>query len=108
MQYLQLNQLDKAAETISAALKQAPDAFVLRLSYGLVLLREKKYADSESQLRLALEQNDSAVAHEYRGRALIGLRRLDEAEQELRRALSIGGDQAATAHRYLGAIYIER
>jgi regulator of sirC expression with transglutaminase-like and TPR domain len=42
------------------------------------------------------------------GRALIGLLRYEEAERECLRALALGGDEARMAHRYLGAIYIER
>ena len=108
LQYLQLNELDRAAEALGAALKHAPDEFILRLNYGLVLLQRKNYAAAEVELHTAVEKNDlSAPAHEYRGRALIGLLRLEEAEKELQRALALGGDQAANSHRYLGAIYMQ-
>lgn len=108
MQYLQLNELDRAAESLRAALKQAPREFIPQLNYGLVLLQLKKYAESEAALRLALEENDTlAPTHEYRGRALIGLQKFAEAERELLRALALGGEQAASAHRYLGALYLQ-
>jgi tetratricopeptide (TPR) repeat protein len=109
MQYLQLNELERAADSVRKAIKLAPDAFLLRLNHGLILLQQKKYADAEAELKLALAKNEaSALAHEYRGRALIGLQNLDDAEKELRRAIELGGDLAANAHRYLGALYMQR
>jgi len=108
MQYLQLNELDHAAESLSAALKQAPEEFIPRLNYGLVLLQQKKYAAAETELRKAIAKEElSAPAHEYRGRALIGLQQLESAEKELLRALALGGEQAASTHRYLGAVYMQ-
>src|SRR5881396_2111267 len=109
MQYLQLNDLDQAAAALQKAAKYAPEAFLIRLNYGLVLLQQKKFTDAESELRPAVAKNDaSAAAREYLGRALIGLHRLDEAEKELRRSVELGGDRAANAHRYLGALYMQR
>ena len=108
MQYLQQNELDKAAESLREALRQAPDDFIPRLNYGLVLLQQKDYKEAEVELRSAIEKNESSPpAHEYRGRALIGLHRLEEAEKELQRALTLGGDQAVNSHRYLGAVYMQ-
>ena len=109
VQYMRLEQLDKAAEAFRHALRLAPDVAVLRLNYGLLLVRRKDFAEAEAQLRRALEKDDSsAVAHLYRGRALIALRRHDEAERELQTALRLGGDGAGMAHRFLAALYIER
>jgi tetratricopeptide (TPR) repeat protein len=108
MQYLQLNELDRAAEALAAAVKEAPAEFIPALNYGLVLLQQKKYAAAEESLRSAIAKDDSsAPAHEYRGRALIGLQRLEEAEKELLRAVSLGGDRVANSHRYLGAVYMQ-
>ncbi len=109
MQYLRVNELQHAAESLRTALKYAPNLFIPRMNYGLVLLQQKQFAKAEVELRQALEKDDlSAPAHEYRGRSLIGLQRLDEAEKELLRAVALGGDQAANSHRYLGALYMER
>src|SRR5262249_30813823 len=109
MQYLRINELEHAAESLRTAIKYAPNLFIPRMNYGLVLLQQKQFAKAEAQLSQALEKNDqSAPAHEYHGRALIGLQRLDEAEKELLRAVALGGDQAANAHRYLGALYMQR
>jgi tetratricopeptide (TPR) repeat protein len=109
IQYLQLNRLEKAAEAFRSAIKLAPDAFIPRLNYGYVLLQQKKDTEAELELRRAMERNESSAAvHLYRARALIRMQRGDEAEKELQRALALGGDEANLAHRYLGALYIER
>ena len=109
VQHMKLEQLDKAAEAFRHALRLAPDVAVLRLNYGILLIRRKDFDGAEEQLRRALEKDDSNMtAHLYRGRALIALKRYDEAERELQTALRLGGDGAAMAHRFLGALYIER
>jgi tetratricopeptide (TPR) repeat protein len=109
MQYLKLNDLARASESLQQAVKLLPDAFVPRLNYGLVLLQQKKYSEAEAELHAANTRNDkSAPAHEYLGRALIGLQRLDEAEKELQQSVALGGEQAVNAHRYLGALYMQR
>ncbi|MGH9900596.1 MAG: tetratricopeptide repeat protein [Pyrinomonadaceae bacterium] len=109
VQYLKLGQLDRAAESFRAAIKLAPEAFLLRLNHGIVHVQQKKFPEAEGELQGAIKLNEtSTAAHLYRGRALIGLNRYDEAEKELLRAVALGGDDASMAHRYLGAIYIER
>lgn len=109
MQYLKLNDLARASDSLKTAVKLMPDAFVTRLNYGLVLLQQKKYSEAEIELRAANTRDDkSAPVHEYLGRALIGLQRLDEAEKELKRSVELGGQLAANAHRYLGALYMQR
>lgn len=109
MQYLKLNDLARASDSLQKAVKLMPDAFVTRLNYGLVLLQQKKYSEAEVELRAANTRDDkSAPAHEYLGRALIGLQRLDEAEKELKRSVELGGELAANSHRYLGALYMKR
>jgi len=109
IQYWKTGQLDKAAEVFRSALKLSPDGFSLRLNYGIVLVHLKRYKDAEPELRHATQVNDgSALAHYYLGRALANSQRYEEAEKELLRALSIGGDEANSAHRYLGAIYNDR
>jgi tetratricopeptide (TPR) repeat protein len=60
-------------------------------------------------LLAALKENDkSAIAHYYLGRALAYLGQFDEAETELNSAITLGGEQMKEAHRYLGAIYHAR
>lgn len=109
VQYLNLGETEKAAEALRSALALEPDAFVLRLNYGIVLLQRRRFAEAEAELGHALRLSDASfAAHLYRGRALIGLVRYEEAERECLRALALGGEAARMAHRYLGAIYIER
>ncbi|MGI9106264.1 MAG: tetratricopeptide repeat protein [Pyrinomonadaceae bacterium] len=110
VQYLKLGETGKAAEALRAALKLAPGIFVLHFNYGIILIQQKHFAEAEAELGRTLELDEAAfAAHLYRGRALIGLLRYDEAERALQRALALGGDgRASMAHRYLGAIYIER
>jgi type IV pilus assembly protein PilF len=108
-QYTGLGQLTDAADAFASAVKLAPDEPVLRINYGILLIRQKKYAEAEEQLARAAELDDkSAAARLHRGHALIRLGRGAEAEAELRLALKLGGAQTALAHRYLGALYVER
>ncbi len=109
MQYLKVNELNLAHDSLVLALRQDPEPFILHLNYGLILLQRKQFDKAEAEMRIALDKsNSSAPAHEYLGRALIGLQRLDEAEKELKRALELGGEQAFNAHRYLGAVYMQK
>jgi Flp pilus assembly protein TadD len=108
-QYVRLGQLDDAAEAFDAAVRLAPDEPVLRVNYGILLIRQKKYAEAERHLARAVAlDGKNAAARVQRGHALIRLGRGDEAESELRLALKLGGAEAALAHRYLGALYVER
>lgn len=109
VQYMRLNLLGEAAAAFRDALAVTPDAYLPRFNLGMTLLQQKKYAEAETEFSRAIQKNDSSVvAHLYRGRVLIHLRRFGEAEKELRRVISLGGDEAAMAHRYLGALYKEQ
>lgn len=106
VQYLKLNQADNAAEVLHRAVKIAPDAIPPRLNFGIALLQQRNFADSELQLREVISRNDgAATAHLYLGINLIHLRNYDEAEKELQKALSLSGDELHLAHYYLGGIY---
>lgn len=108
-QYMRLGQLDEAADAFAAAVKLAPDVSVLRINYGILLIRRKKYAEAETHLARAVALDEkSGAARLHRGHALIRLGRGAEAEAELRRAVELGGPATALAHRYLGALYVER
>lgn len=108
-QYMSLNQLGDAAEAFTVAVKLAPEEAVLRINYGVLLIRQKKYAEAEGQLARAVAlDGQSAAARVQRGHALIRLGRGAEAETELRAAVKLGGPAATLAHRYLGALYFER
>ena len=109
IQHMELGHFEEAAEALRSALKLAPNVLSSRLNYGFVLLQQKIYSAAESEFRLVLENDNTlGMAHLYRGRALIGLFRDDEAEKELRRAIELGGEEVNLAHRYLGALYGER
>jgi tetratricopeptide (TPR) repeat protein len=109
VQNMELGRYEEATEALRSALKLVPDALSTRLNYGFVLLQRKNYSSAESEFRVVIEKNDAlALAHLYRGRALLGLFRDDEGEKELRRAIELGGEEVNLAHRYLGALYSER
>ena len=109
VQYQKLNELDKAAEALQSALKISQKAFAPLVNFGIVLVRMKRYPEAEVVLRAALQENDkSAIAHYYLGRALAYLGKFDDAEKELNQAVTWGGEQMKEAHRYLGAIYHAR
>lgn len=109
VQYMRLGQLDKANDSLVAALKLSPDAFTPLVNHGVVLVLLKRFPEAETELRKALKSDDkSAVAHYYLGRALAYQGQFDEGEKELTTAITIGGDEMKEAHRYLGAIYHAR
>jgi Flp pilus assembly protein TadD len=106
---MRLGQLDDAARAFDSAVKLAPDEPVLRINYGILLVRRKKYAEAETHLARAVALDEkNAAARLHRGHALIRLGRGAEAEGELLLAVKLGGPAAALAHRYLGALYVER
>jgi tetratricopeptide (TPR) repeat protein len=111
VQYMQLKQWDKATDALRKAIRISPDAFYPHLNYGIVLVQVKNYKEATSELRFAVQKDGtSAVAHLYLGRALINVGQYDAAESALRHTITIGGsgDEIVEAHRYLGAVYIEK
>lgn len=107
--YMQTGQLDEAETALQSALKLGPEAFPPIFNHGLLLVRKKQFNEAEKELRRALAKDDrSAAAHLYLGRVLISLQKYDEAEQQLQRAFALGGDRLSLAHRFLGALYMER
>ena len=109
VQYLKLGDYQSALDAFTKALKITPDSFILHLNSGISLFSLNKPAEAETQFAAALVKNEaSGSAHLYHARALIALKRLDDAEKDLKRALEIGGDEAKLAHRYLAWIYVEK
>jgi tetratricopeptide (TPR) repeat protein len=109
VQYQKVGELEKANDALQSALKISPNSFAPLVNHGIVLVRLKKYAEAEVDLRAALKENDqSAIARFYLGRALAYLGAFDDAEKELNTAITLGGEQMKEAHRYLGAIYHAR
>ena len=109
VQYLQLNELEKADEALKAAIKIKPDGFEALVNRGITLFRLKRYAGAETLLRAAIAVKDqSAVAHYYLGRTLISLGQFDAAENELNLAIKVGGDEMNEAHRMLANLFIAK
>lgn len=109
VQYIAIKQYKDAAEALRAALKIDPEAFHPRLNYGIVLLHLKDYKAAAAELNIAIQKDStSAPAHFYLGRAMVSLGNYDAAETALRQTITIGGEEAVEAHRYLGAVYIEK
>lgn len=109
VQYIALKQFDRAAEALQRAIKIAPEAFHPRLNYGIVLMNLKNYKDAEAELQIAVQKDiSSGTAYFHLGRTLVNLGRYDAAERALSQTILFGGEEATEAHRYLGAVYIEK
>lgn len=106
VQYLILGQADNAASVLEKAVELSPDDVAPRLNYGIALLNQNKFAESEEQLRMVVDKNSGLpTAHMYLGIALSRLKKLDEAEKELLIATSKSNVGVALAHRFLGGVY---
>jgi len=106
--YLKNNQLDKAVESLRAAMALNDKNPNVRLNYGIALLNKKEMVEAEREFREVIKADQTAAtAHMYLGIALVGLKRIDEAETMLRQAVTLKADdeKLAQAHRYLGGIY---
>lgn len=108
VQYLRLNELEKADESFQSALKIKPDAFPPLMNRGIVLVQMKRYGEAEAVLTKVLKMKETAVGHYFLGLALANLGRFDEAEKELVSSIKMGGDEMKEAHRYLAIIYNAR
>jgi tetratricopeptide (TPR) repeat protein len=109
VQYLRLGELDQADEALTKALKLAPDSATPVLTHGILLTVMGRFDLAVTELQTALKQKDqSANGHLYLGQALANLGRFAEAEVQLTRAIELGGDDVKDAHRFLGAIYLQR
>lgn len=109
VQYLRLNELEKADEALTAALKIDPAAFEPLVNRGIAVFRLKRYADAAPVLRRAVEKrSDSPVAHYYLGRTLTNLEQFEEAERELNSAITFGGSEMKEAHRMLATMFIAK
>jgi Flp pilus assembly protein TadD len=109
VQYLRLGELDKADESLAKALKLAPESATPLLTHGILLTVMGKFDLAVTELQTALKRKEqSATGHLYLGQALANLGRFAEAEVSLTRAIELGGEETKDAHRFLGAIYLQR
>lgn len=106
VQYLILNELEKAEEALKTAVKIAPQAFEPAINYGIVLFRLKKYSESETVLDNVLKLKDSAVGFYYLGRTQSALEKYEESEKALLSAIKTGNGEMKEAHRMLANVYI--
>lgn len=109
VQYLKLNELEKADEALRTALKLKPDAYEPLVNHGIVMFRLKRFAEAETRLRAALKAKErSAVARFYLGRTFASQKQYDAAEKEFRTSIDIGGDEMKEAHRMLASMFLDR
>src|SRR5260370_9792058 len=91
VQYMNLKEWDKAAESLRAAIKLGPEAFHPRLNYGILLVQMKNFKDAAAELRIAVQKDSSsATAYLYLGRALVRLANYDHAESPLKTTATTG------------------
>lgn len=105
--YLKIGDVGKAGEAFKRTLQLNDKNTDAKLNYAIILLNEKKMSESEAILREVVQtEKGSAIPRMYLGISLIGLNRIDEAEQEFLSAINLkDGEKIAQAHRYLGGIY---
>ena len=109
IQYMKLNDFQKADEALQAALKIDPKAFRPLQNRGIVLFTLMRYKDAETVLREVVKmKNDSAVGHYFLGQTVAYLGNFDESEKELLKSLQLGGNEVKEAHRLLAIIYSSR
>ncbi len=109
VQYMEAKEWGKAIEVLRKAIAIAPEAFHPHLNYGIVLYQLKDYKAATDQLSLAIQKDGtSGPAHFYLGRVMVSVGNYDAAETSLRQAIDLGGEEAVEAHRYLGAVFIEK
>lgn len=108
VQYLKLNELEKAEEALQTALKIDSEAFEPMVNYGIVLFRLKKYSESEATLINVLKLKDSVVGYYYLGRTLTALEKFDDAEKAFLSAIKFGEGEMKEAHRMLASMYINK
>ena len=60
VEYLKLGEVNRALDALRTATRLSPDSFVPLLNYGIALLEKKQFAESEAQLRQALQKNEAS------------------------------------------------
>jgi predicted Zn-dependent protease len=106
VQYLKLNETEKAADAFHAALKIEPEALMPLMNYGIALVSLRRFDEAEPVLQHArkIDEKQSVVRY-FLGQALANLGRFDDAVKELVSAVKMGGSEMKEAHRMLAIIY---
>jgi len=109
VQYLKLNDLERAGEALQAALKIKPDAPEPLANRGILLFRLNKWDEAHAALTSSIAADGrSSVAHYYLARTLVKLSRFDEAEKQLDLVIKLQGAEMNEAYRILAMMYIEK
>src|ERR1043165_6098317 len=120
MQYMKLNQMDKAVETYTSLLKIRTDSSA-HLNMGIALynlsqtlLADKNVDQANQKLDDAAEHLREAItlksagpnASYYLGLVYVKQKKYPDAQAALESAISNGGDSLPLAHMYLGGLYM--
>lgn len=108
-QLLEQGELEEAAKELRAAIKIDPKAANPLINLGIVLERQKNYAESLATLDKALSLEATApAAHLYAGIDSVMLNDMVRGEQEFKTAHELGGTGYAIALLHLGQLYIKK
>lgn len=106
VQYLKLNDIDRADESFRSALRIDETSFPPLLNHGIALFTMKKYAEAEPVFRDVVKlRQDSAVGHYFLGQSLANLGKFVDGEKELIIAVTTGGPEMKEGYRLLAIIY---
>jgi Flp pilus assembly protein TadD len=106
VEYLKLQDLDKADTAFQAALKIDKTSYSAMLNHGMTLYYLKKFADAVPVLREAQNmKSGEAGPHYFLGQSLAYLGTFAEAEAELTTAVAIAPAQTAEAYRLLAIMH---
>ena len=109
VQYMLINDLQKADEELAKALKLSPNSYAPLINRAITLFRQKKFDEADKLLRSAMKAKPTAaLPYFYLGRSLTSQGLYDEGEKALRDAIKIGGGEMLEAYRMLANLYIEK
>ncbi|HEV7644232.1 MAG TPA: tetratricopeptide repeat protein [Pyrinomonadaceae bacterium] len=108
--YQKQSDLDNAMISFQKAIAAKPDFIDAKMSYGMTLIGMKNYELAASVFQDVMKQKNDVPASYYNfGIAMLGMNKVDIAEKAFKYALSLkGGESLASAHKYLGMIYVQR
>ncbi len=105
---LRAGQLPAALREYVRAADQAPDNLVVQMKAGMLLLRSGQFVDAKSRAEnVLLKDNKHVEAHILKANALIGLKDLDSAAEQIEDAIK-GNPDRGEVYTNLGAIEMDR